>query len=458
MTTRALFALLASSTLLCACAHERDLEPEIELPAAFAEPAEGAPVADRWWESFHDPGLTALVDDTMSGNFQMAQAWSRLDQVAALREQQGSFLWPAMQLEASGGRSRSADPFGNTVHGNRFSLSAAAAYEVDVWGRLDAVDDAAQFDFEAGRNDVESLAMTLVSQVAETWFLLLETRATRELLDRQIKTNEQFLELVHLRFSVGQAGAVDVYQQRQQLMAVRAQIPLVDARANALERALALLVGKVPGDRQLSERSTLPTLGPLPGTGVPSELLENRPDLRAARLRLASQDRRVAAAVADRFPSLRLSASTGYQADTVEDLLDRWIWSIAGSLVLPILDGGRRKAEVARQKAVLDERLAGYSQSILTAFKEVEDALDGEASQRRYVSELEAQLELARATLRESRSTYAQGLSTYLPVLQALASVQNTERTLIGARRQTLSYRVQLHRALGGRWTQELER
>jgi outer membrane protein, multidrug efflux system len=458
MTHRAII-LAAAAVLLTACAHERDLEPEVALPETFSAPAEAGPaVVDRWWESFDDPALTALVDDTLAGNFQMAQAWSRLDQVAALREQQGSFLWPAMQLEASGGRSRSADPFGNTVHGNRFSLSAAASYEVDVWGKLDAADDAAALDLLAGRSDIESLAMTLVSQVTETWFLLLETRATQALLNEQVKTNEQFLELVQLRFSVGQARAVDVYQQRQQLMAVRSQIPLVEARANALERALAVLVGKMPGGQQLSERNTLPVLGPMPSTGVPSELLENRPDLQAARLRLASQDRRVAAAVADRFPSLRLSANTGYQADSVEDLLDRWVWSIAGSLVLPILDGGRRKAEVARQKAVLDERLAGYSQSLLTAFKEVEDALDGEASQRRYVSELEAQLEVARATLRESRSTYAQGLSTYLPVLQALGAVQTTERNLIGARRQLLSYRVQLHRALGGRWTQELER
>lgn len=452
-------AILAIAMGLAGCSHgERNLEPDIEVPETWTESADGAQAPDRWWESFEDPALDALIDETLDGNFQLAQAWARLDQVAALREQQGAVLWPAMQIEASAGRSRAHDVFGNTVHGNRFSLSAAASYEIDVWGRLDAVDDAAELDLFAGRNDVESLAMTLVSQVAETWFLLLESRATLALLEDQVKTNEQFLELVQLRFSVGQARAVDVYQQRQQLMAVRSQIPLVKARIGGLERALAVLVGKAPGGNEIAASKALPQLDALPETGVPSQLLEDRPDLRAARLRVASQDRRVAAAIADRFPALRLTGSTGYQADSVEDLLDRWVWSIAGSLVLPILDGGRRKAEVARQKAVLDERLAGYSQAMLGAFKEVEDALDGERNQRVYVSELEAQLAVARAALRESRARYAQGLTDYLPVLQALASVQNTERTLIGARRQMLSYRVQLHRALGGRWTEELER
>ena len=449
---------LVVACALVGCAHERDLEPEIELPESFSAQPSGPAAPDRWWESFDDPGLDALVEEALGGNFQLAQAWSRLDQVAALREQQSSFLWPTAQLEASAGRSRSTDPFGNTAHGNRFSLSAAAAYEVDIWGRIAAADDAAELDLQAGQGDVESLAMTLVSQVAETWFLLLEARATLALLDSQVKTNEQFLELVQLRFSVGQARAVDVYQQRQQLMAVRSQIPLAQARAGALERALALLVGTLPGRNTLSDRAQLPELVALPGSGVPSELLENRPDLRAARLRVASQDRRVAAAIADRFPALRLTGSTGYQADAVEDLLDRWVWSIAGSLVLPVLDGARRKAEVHRQKAVLDERLAGYSHALLTAFKEVEDALDGEARQQLYIAELEAQLEVARASLRESRASYAQGLTDYLPVLQALGAVQNTERNLIGAKRQRLSYRVQLHRALGGRWTQELER
>jgi NodT family efflux transporter outer membrane factor (OMF) lipoprotein len=455
--TRAIF-VVSLTIALSGCAHERSLTPSATLPEAYSAPGSASEAPTRWWQSFEDPALNALVDRVLTDNLQLTQAWARVDQASALRAQQASAFFPQVNVEGTAARNRSPDFFGNTAHTNQFGLSAAASYEVDLWGRIEAADDAAQLDALAGTEDLQSIATSLVSQVTETWFQLIETHATLALLDEQVATNEQFLELVELRFSLGQARAVDVYQQRQQLLSIRSQIPLFQSRAGALERALALLLGTTANAVDFTGDHSLPEIAPVPPTGLPSQLVEHRADLRAARLRVAAQDRRIAAAIANRFPTLRLTGSTGYQEEAVEDLLDNWIWTIAASLVAPVFDGGRRAAEVERQKAVLDERLAGYSLAMLTAFKEVEDALDAERYQRLHVTVLEAQLEVSRHTLRESRTRYTQGLTDYLPVIQALSTLQNNERNLIAARRQLLSYRVQLHRALGGRWTEEISR
>jgi NodT family efflux transporter outer membrane factor (OMF) lipoprotein len=302
--------------------------------------------------------------------------------------------------------------------------------------------------------------MTLAAQVAETWFSLLEQQAQAKLLDEQQETGRTFLELTQLRFSQGLASALDVYQQRQQLAATRSEVPLVEAGREVFRHQLAVLIGDPPRALTPPERDTLPPLPPLPPTGLPSDLLTRRPDVRSAHLRLAAADHRVAAAVADRLPALRIGAETGYESrdfDEIENLFDNWIWSLFANITWPVFDGGRRKAEVDRNKAIVKESLGAYGQVMLLALQEVEDALIQERKQAEFLVDLERQVQLARDTLREARMRYANGLSDYLPVLAALESLQTVERSLIVAERQLLSFRLQLYRALGGSWTVELE-
>jgi multidrug efflux system outer membrane protein len=329
-----------------------------------------------------------------------------------------------------------------------------------VWKRISSLKRGAVLDMEATREDLESIAMTLAAQVAEAWFSLVEQEAQTRLLDRQQKTGRIFLELTRLRFSQGLASALDVYQQRQQLAATRAEVPLVESRKEVFLHQLAVLVGDPPRGLVTPERETLPPLPPLPPTGLPSDLLTQRPDVRSAHLRLAAADYRVAAAVAARLPALRIGAETGYETrdfNEIENIFDNWIWSLFANITWPVFDGGRRKAEVDRNKAVVKEALGAYGQVILRALKEVEDALIQERKQAEFLLELERQVQLARDTLREARMRYANGLSDYLPVLAALESLQTVERSQIVAERQLLSFRVQLYRALGGTWTLALE-
>jgi outer membrane protein, multidrug efflux system len=329
-----------------------------------------------------------------------------------------------------------------------------------VWKKAGSRAAGAMLDAEAARADLEAIAVSLVAEVTETWFELLSQRAQRELLERQIEINETFLELIQLRFRQGLASSLDIYQQRQQVVATRAQLPLVDAAIELLHHRLAVLVGDAPqtGAGPDAGRRALPELPPMPGTGVPADLLDRRPDVRAARLRAEAADHRVAVAVADRLPSLSLTGSLSTQSNTIGDLFRTPLWSLAGNLLGPLFDGGRRAAEVDRNRAVVDERLMSYGQALLVAMLEVDGALAQERQQILYITELEEQRELAEDTLRTARDRYREGLSDFLPVLTALQSLQRVELTLIQARRQALSFRVQLCRALGGSWPARIAR
>jgi NodT family efflux transporter outer membrane factor (OMF) lipoprotein len=437
----------------------------VAVPEGFSSSGSPKAYEDRWWLSFEDPELDALVEQALADNLDLIQGWARLEQATALARQAGAAQWPEIAIEVGASKSQSNFSGGErlgtfSITTERFPLTIGAAYEVDLWKRIASQKKGALLDMEATRQDLDSLAMTLAAQVAEAWFSFLEQGAQTRLLSQQQVTGRTFLELTRLRFSQGLASALDVYQQRQQLAATRAEVPLVESRREVFRHQLAVLVGDPPRALAAPEGDEMPSLPPLPPTGLPSELLTRRPDVRSAHLRLAAADYRVAAAVADRLPALRIGGETGYESrnfDELELLFDNWVWSVFANLTWPVFDGGRRKAEVDRTKAVVKERLSAYGQVLLLALREVEDALIQERKQAEFLKELERQVQLGKDTLREARMRYANGLSDYLPVLAALESLQTVERSQIVAYRQLLAYRVQLYRALGGTWTLALE-
>jgi len=438
-----------------------EVPPRDALPAPL-RPAysvvSGEPLSDRWWEAFDDPQLNALVEGMLKQNLELKAAWARLDQAAAVAEQAGAGLQPALDLNAGASRTRVNRP---TAPGKRtsnlFTIGLAASYEIDLWGRVSAERDAARTDLSASREDTAAAAISLAASAAETWFSLIEQHAQRRLLDEQIAVNRTYLELTELRFAQGQAGALDVYQQRLSLANTRGQIAPVEAAIRVLEHQLTVVLGGGPTDGFDVKDRALPELPALPGLGVPSDILQRRPDVAAAFNRLKGADYRVAAAVADRYPALRLTAGTGYQGARIQDIFDNWIWNIAGNIAAPLFDGGRRKAEVNRAKAVTVERLNAYGQTVLNAVREVEDALAQEEQQELFLRNLEIQVALAEATLKEARQRYVNGLSDYLPVLTALEALHRLQRDRLSARRQLISYRIQLCRAVGGVWPKSLE-
>ena len=328
-------------------------------------------------------------------------------------------------------------------------------YELDLWGRLRASQQSALLNLEASREDVYSAMHTVAGQVVLTWLDILLDKNVLEVVREQIKKNETNLELIELRWRNGLATALDVFQQRQAVAQAGAAIPPLEAQLATLEHQLAVLLGKAPRADLGLAADAFPEPGALPDQGIPADLLAQRPDVRAAGLWLRSADWQVSAARADRLPAIRLSASASYGADEFDLLFDNWMARLAGSVTGPIFDAGSRKAEVARTRAVVDERLAAYQQTVAIAVQEVEDALVLEAKQGEYIDALKRQLDAAESAYGESLARYRKGLNDYLPVLSALTAVQTLERTLVQAEHDLLVYRVQLHLALGGAWMRD---
>ena len=462
-TLNPIVLLLAMTLAGCSMHQVKDKPaPLSPAPKAFAGKGGTAKAPLRWWTAFGDRQLDGLMTRALAGNMDLKRAAARLGMAGALAAQQSAAQWPQVSIEAGvnasknniflklpGQEGRQLEVTTTTV-----PLMLTAAYEVDLWGRVSSVRKAAGLDLAATREDRDAMAMMISGQVAETWFALLEQRASKALLARQVAQGEQLLELVELRFSVGQSNAVAVLQQRHQVPSLRAQQPLVEAAIATLGHQLAVLLGRAPGgDLGLKRDAALPKAPPLPATGVPAEILARRPDVRAAMLRVRGADHRVGVAIADRFPALRLTGRAGFQGrDGVENLFDNWIWNLAANLAAPLIDGGRRKAEVRRNQFGLQDALAAYTQKVIGAIAEVEDALVREKRQGEHISALERRLDLAGKALSEARNRYADGQGDYLSVLTALQSHQQAERALLGARRQLLSHRVALYRAMGGSW------
>lgn len=450
-------ALVASIGALACSPHKvtKNPAPPIELPDAYNSIAEtGGNLPDRWWQDFGDAALNRLVEDALAGNLQVRAARERVTQARMVAKQAGAARFPALQVGGSVIEQRPQNPFVPIS-----PVSFEASYEVDVFRKNSNANASAERNVVAARDQVESAAMSLVAQIADTWFALIAQRARLTLLEKQISVSENFLELAEMRIGQGLGSSLDVLQQRQQLAAVAVQRVPVESSIAVLSNQLAVLTGKAPGQLEMSASEVLPEMPERPATGLPADLLLRRPDVRAAQRQVEAADYGVAVAVANRLPQLRLSGSYGPFKRIGDDYSSSAIWNVVANLVMPLFQGGRLKAEVKRNEAVVRERSYNFGQVLLQAILEVENALVQESKQLEYIVELEAQYVIANATLDEARRRYADGIGeqSFIQILSALSSQQQLEQTLLAAKQQALSNRVSLCRALGGTWMREIE-
>ena len=403
-----------------------------------------------------------MIETALADSFTIQQAWARLRQARASSIQQNADRFPDLTgaAEAGLGRrriERNDDPAGalfspRTETVENYSASLMSNYEIDLWGRVRAVGEAARFDEAAGQWDLYAAAMTLSAEIAERWVKLISLRRQKALLQNQLKTNRIRQELVELRYRNGLASSVDVFQQRELVAGVEGRIPLVDTQAALILNQLALLSGNPQKGPPKIKRDTLPALNAIPAPGLPMDLLVNRPDIQASGARLKAASRQWAAARAARLPAIRLTGTARYGAEELDLVFSNWLINLAANLTAPIFDAGRREAEVDRTQAVIDEQLARYRQTVYTAFLEVENALIQERNLRRNQTALENEIENAQKGLTEATNRYREGLGDYLPVLTQLVNVQNLEQSVLKRQEEIVLARISLHRALGGSW------
>lgn len=463
MSSKSPFIILVITSILSLVSC-RLFNPELilsvqkNLPDKFSEIMSAAEPEKKWWKTFNDSELNTLIEEAFSNNLNLKQICARLMQARARAVQTGADRYPGMTGSADAAHSRKKNKNESALTGTSedYSLGLSSSYELDLWGRVRAEQKAAFFSAEASKQDINTAAITLAAEVTNRWLQIIAQRMQQHLLNKQLKTNRTFLELIELRFRHAMVSALDVYQQQQVVDQVRAKIPLIEAQEHKLMNELSVLLGKAPRSPLVISRPDLPKLAHIPPTGIPADLLENRPDIKAAQLRLQSAGWNVSAARANRFPSLTLSARAIFENKHLDLLLDNWLLSLAANLTVPVFDGNRRAAEVDRTIALKNENLAAYRQTILMAIREVEDALVTEVKQKEHISELKQVILTARNALKQATLRYRKGLTDYLPVLTQLLSVQELERNLITQRATLLTNRISLYRSLGGTWTNGL--
>ncbi len=446
--------LLSLPWLLSAClgtAHVGSV-PQPPLPDTFSHVhlnAHNAP--ERWWSLLDDPDLDGVIAAALDDNLDLRTYWERLLQAEATLDQAASARWPSLDAQASVGRAHSGGARG-AVTQNNFQVSAAASYEVDLWGKVAAQIAAAELEREAVADMAHAAAMTLVAQVTEAWLDVRYQRARRALRQQQIDIASTYLDLVRLRFAMGQASALDVLQQQQQLESLQSQLVPVDTQDFLARLRLAVLLGRAQAIDVPAHLDQLPLPDPALHLGAPQDLLQHRPELRAARRRVEAADARIIVAMADRLPTLRLSASLMLAATAPLDLLDQLFWSLGATLGGPVFDGGRRAAELSRTHSVWRERVYAYAHAILVALEEVERSHALCEVQRQLLDDLDLQLNTASLALHMAREQFLGGITDYSRVITALAALQQLQLSRLDIHRQYLSYWVQRFRALGGAW------
>jgi len=449
--------LLIGVLLLTGCSMHQP--QEVGLPAELPEQYLEQPSAvnktaspERWWLSFNDPQLDLLMNELFAENLQLAQAFARLEQSRAVLGSVNSNRYPSLNLEGQAGRSRRPQLSGDFT-GDNWQLAASAAFEVDLWNRLKSQRAAAEKDFAAVLEDLNTLYLGLSAQLADLYYQAVALRAQLELTDRTIRSSRETLALVERRYQKGLVQSIDVYQARQSLTGARAIRHLNEANLAVMEHAISVLLGRYPDRDSSGKLALIPSTPEAFPAGLPAELIAKRPDLQAALRRIEAADARIATAITERFPRINLIGSYGRSSQDVSaGLIEGNFWSFLGQLTMPVLDAGRRKAEVERSRAVLEQAVAAYQQQVLVAFREVEDALARNRTTELRIEQLVATESSTAATLRLATNRYRSGLTDYLPVLNAQRTHFEVQSRLLSARQQLLTERISLARALGGNW------
>ncbi|WP_202617394.1 TolC family protein [Roseimaritima sediminicola] len=441
----ALVLAVCACAVLCSCAKREPIGKFTHQPLPEFSESGLVRAADHWWIAFGDPELNTRVQQAFDNNYDLASALQRVVASRAVARRQASDFF--------------ADVNGVVTHQSIFGpeedryptvIGLDAAYQVDLWGRIESQVAAERFRAAATYADYQAVALTLSAEVARTWFALIEARAQLELLDAQIETNRTGVESQEDRFGLGLVGSADVLRQRQLLQATLEQYTVVQSQVETLEHQMSVLLGELPQTASYDPGTDLPAMPPLPAAGVPAELLQRRPDVRRDYLAFVAANHDLAAAVSDQFPRLNLTGSVENLSDSPETLFRDWFVSIGGQLIAPLLDGGQRRAEVDRSAAVARQLFNQYGQTMLVAFQEVEDALAQERYQRERLEYLEKQVELAYQSTLQLREQYLIGDEDYLAVLTAITGWQRLQRETLSAQLDLRLIRISLYLALAG--------
>ncbi len=456
-------ATFAMVLILSACAMGPDYEkPEVPVPDAFQEPTiPGASIANlKWWELFQDEELTRLIKMALINNKEVAIAMARIEEARATLGFVRADQFP--NLDGTAGASR-----GNLIPGaglpgsinETFVLAGNLSFEVDLWGKLRRSTEAARAELLATVEARNVVTITLIADVASVYLLLLDLDERVSIAQRTMKTRQDSLDIIQARFDRGTVPLIDVNQAQIELADADAQLAALKRDNQKAENLLSVLLGQNPGPVMRTQGKDEKLLPPEIPAGLPSELLERRPDVRQASQQLAAQTARIGVAEALRFPSLSLTGTLGLASTELDDFFSssNKAWGLSANFLGPVFDAGRNKSRVEAERARTEQLLKNYELVVLRAFQEVEDSLIGISTYRDEALARKRQVTAARSASKLSLARYNGGVTSYLEVLESDRSLFRAELLVSSTTRQELVSIINLYKALGGGWLTEEE-
>ena len=418
-------------------------------------PAEAASLADRaWWEIFEDESLKALIDEALRNSYDVRLAGWRVEEARAAAGISRSQRWPQVQAGGGWSRGQASELLAPGARSESFyDVNLGISWEIDLWGRIRRLDEAARAEYLATEEARRGVLLSLVSDVATSYFELRELDLELEIARRSAAAFQETYDLFNRRLEAGAASGLETASAGATLASTAAEIPDLERQILAQENRLAFLLGRNPGPIPRGNALEDQLLPPEIPAGLPSDLLERRPDLRAAEQQLVAANAEVGVAVANFFPRLSLTGAFGGVAHQVGDLFgDGKAWSVGGGLLTPVFQGRRLSEERRAAVARWEQAKVRYEASVTNAFAEVSTTLA--AYQK--LAEIEHEQARAAASYRQavqlSNDRYLSGLADYLEVLEAQQQQFATESSLARTRFDRLASLAQLYRALGGGW------
>ena len=463
-------ACILSTLALAGCAVGPNYKrPAAEVPDAWkgegpwqtATPKDAIPKGN-WWEIYNDPSLNGLEQDLVQANQSLKAAQDRLLQARALARVASAGFFPTLTADPGGQRQRlsgnrplsGASPSQvTTTTQNNFVVPFDVSYEVDLFGSVRRNLEAANASLQATAADLANVRLVLTAELAADYFNLRELDREAGVVRQSVEIQQKGLDLVNHRHEGGVASGLEVAQQAALLDSTATQLQLVLQQRAQYEHAIAVLTGKPPSTFALAEAPFNVTPPPVP-TGVPSEILERRPDIATSERQMAVRNAQVGLAKAAFYPHITLSGNGGLQSRDIATLANApsFFWALGGDILQPIFNGGKNRANLAAARATYDESVANYRESVLEAFQQVEDGLSGLTLLDRAAKTQATAVEDSHRALEIANSRYVGGVTTYLDVITAQSTLLTNERLQTQLLGQQMVTSVYLVKALGGGW------
>jgi multidrug efflux system outer membrane protein len=458
---RSILFLFLLGILFYSCAVGPDFQkPQMEIPKYFTydSPATDSLVNLKWWEIFNDPVLDTLVLTALYENKNVLIAISRIEEARANLGFTEADIFPKIDLQGGATRGNFTGGLKLDSEINNFFIAPVVNWEIDFWGKFRRANESAKAQYLASEFSLRKIQISLITEVVSTYFLLLDFKERLRISEQTLESRFESLGIIQERFDKGIIPEIDLNQAQIQKEIAASTVPLYKRLVAQTEHSLSILLGRMPSSIktviEIDERDVPPEIP----VGLTSQLLERRPDISESLFLLQSQNARVGVAVAQMFPSISLTGLFGLASDDLSSLTEgNPAWSISGSLLGPIFNFGKNTSRVEIEEARTEQALYQYENTVLNAFREVEDALVEVQTFKEQLKAIERQYLAAKNAEMLSRMRYDGGVTSYLEVLESERTLFTAELQLSEIRQLTFNSYIKLYKALGGGWISKEE-